>query len=49
MGTMILDEIDDFSRFDDPDQVLAYVALLPSAYQSVQLTSSYVQMEKRGS
>ena len=42
-------EIGDFSRFDGPDQILAYAGLSPSTYQSGQLTSSYAHMEKRGS
>lgn len=42
-------EIGDFSRFDNPDQILAYASLSPSTYQSGQLISSYARMEKRGS
>lgn len=49
MGSMILAEIGDFSRFDSPDKILAYAGLSPSTYQSGQLTSSYSHMEKRGS
>lgn len=49
MGAMILAEIGDFSRFDNPDQVLAYAGLSPTTYQSGQMTSSYAHMEKRGS
>ncbi len=49
MGAMILAEIGDFSRFDNPDQILAYAGLSPSTYQSGQLTSRYAHMEKRGS
>ena len=49
MGAMILAEIGDFSRFDNPDQILAYAGLSPSTYQSGHLTSSYAHMEKRGS
>jgi len=49
MGAMILAEIGDFSRFDNPDQILAYVGLSPTTYQSGQMTSSYAHMEKRGS
>ena len=49
MGAMILAEIGDFSRFDNPDQILAYAGLAPSTYQSGQLISSYARMEKRGS
>ncbi len=49
MGAMILAEIGDFTRFDSPDQVLAYAGLSPSTYQSGQLTASHSRMEKRGS
>ena len=49
MGAMILAEIGDFSRFDNPDQILAYAGLSPSTYQSGQMTSTYAHMEKRGS
>lgn len=49
MGAMILAEIGDFARFSNADQVLAYAGLSPSTYQSGQLISSYVRMEKRGS
>lgn len=49
MGTMIIAEIGDFSRFDSPDKILAYAGLSPSTYQSEQLDSSYSHMKKRGS
>ncbi len=49
MGSMIVSEIGDISRFSSPDQLLAYAGLSPSTYQSGQLTSSYSRMEKRGS
>lgn len=49
MGTMIIAEIGDFSRFDSPDKILAYAGLSPSTYQSGQLVGSYSHMEKRGS
>jgi len=49
MGAMILAELGDVSRFDNPDQILAYAGLSPTTYQSGQLTSSYAHMEKRGS
>lgn len=49
MGAIILAEIGDFTRFDSPDQVLAYAGLSPSTYQSGQLTASHSRMEKRGS
>ena len=49
MGAMIIAEIGDFSRFDSADQILAYAGLSPSTYQSGQMTSSPLRMEKRGS
>lgn len=49
MGAMILAELGDISRFNSPDQILAYAGMSPSTYQSGQLTSSYAHMEKRGS
>ncbi len=49
MGAMILAEIGEFSRFNSPDQILAYAGLSPSTYQSGKLTNAYPHMEKRGS
>lgn len=49
MGAMIIAEIGDFDRFDNPDKLLAYAGLSPSKYESGQLQSSYAHMEKRGS
>lgn len=49
MGAMIIAEIGDFSRFDSPDQILAYAGLSPSTSQSGQKVSAYSHMEKRGS
>ena len=49
MGAMILAEIGDFTRFNSPDQILAYAGLSPSTYQSGKLTNAYPHMEKRGS
>ena len=49
MAAMILAEVGDFSNFDSPDKILAYAGLLPSTYQSGQLTNCYAHMEKRGS
>jgi transposase len=49
MGAMILAEIGDFSRFDDPDKILAYAGLSPSTYQSGLFYSNSSRMEKRGS
>ena len=49
MGAMILAEIGDFSAFSSADKVLAYAGCSPTTYQSGQLTSTHVKMEKRGS
>ena len=49
MGSLILGEIGDFNRFDNPDKLLAYAGLSPSTYQSGQLDNCYARMEKRGS
>lgn len=51
MGAVFLAEIGDFSRFDSPDEILAYAGMSPSTYQSGQLSLSgaYSHMEKRGS
>lgn len=49
MGTMVLAEIGNFSRFYLPDKILAYAGTSTSTYQSGQLESSYSHMEKRGS
>ena len=49
MGTMIIAEIGDFSRFDLPDKILAYAGMSPSTCQSGQLNNCYSHIEKRGS
>ena len=49
MGSMIIAEIGDFSRFSSPDKILAFAGLSPSTYQSGQMTNCYSHMEKRGS
>lgn len=49
IGSMIVSEIGDFSRFDSPDKILAYAGCSPTTYQSGQLYSSHATMEKRGS
>ena len=49
IGSMIVSEIGDFSRFDSPDKILAYAGCSPTTYQSGQLYSSHSTMEKRGS
>lgn len=45
----ILAEIGDFSNFETPDKILAFVGMSPSTYQSGKLTNCYAHMEKRGS
>lgn len=49
IGSMIVSEIGDFSRFESPDKILAYAGCSPTTYQSGQLYSSHAAMEKRGS
>ena len=49
LGAIIIAEIGDFSRFDNPDKILAFAGCSPSTYQSGQLYSSHAKMEKRGS
>ena len=49
LGAMIVAEIGDFSRFENPDKILAFAGCSPSTYQSGQLYSSHAKMEKRGS
>jgi len=49
IGSMIVSEIGDFSRFDSPDKILAFAGCSPTTYQSGQLYSSHSTMEKRGS
>ena len=49
LGAMIIAEIGDFSRFENPDKILAFAGCSPTTYQSGQLYSSHAKMEKRGS
>ena len=49
LGAVIVSEVGDFSRFDNPDKILAYAGCSPTAYQSGQLYSSHAVMEKRDS
>ena len=49
IGAVIVSEIGDFSRFDNPDKMLAFAGCSPTTYQSGQLYSSHAKMEKRGS
>lgn len=45
----IIGEIEDFSRFETPDQLLAFAGLAPTTYQSGTFVSTHAKMEKRGS
>ncbi len=49
IGSIIVSEIGDFSRFGSPDKILAFAGCSPTTYQSGQLYSSHAKMEKRGS
>ena len=49
LGAVIVSEVGDFSRFDNPDKLLAFAGCSPSTYQSGQIYSSHAKMEKRGS
>ena len=49
LGSVIVSEVGDFSRFDNPDKLLAFAGCSPSTYQSGQLYSTHAKMEKRGS
>ena len=49
IGAIIIAEIGDFSRFENPDKILAFAGCSPSTYQSGQIYSSHAKMEKRGS
>jgi len=49
MAAIIIAETENFTNFDNPDQVLAYAGMEPSVYQSGQLTSTHAKMVKRGS
>lgn len=49
MGAMIIAKIGDFSRFDSPNKILAYVGISPSTYQSGNMENCHSHIEKRGS
>lgn len=49
LGAVIVSEVGDFSRFDNPDKLLAFAGCSPSTYQSGQIYSTHAKMEKRGS
>ena len=47
MASLILGEIGDINKFDNPDKLLAFSGMSPSIYQSGQLDNCYPKMEKR--
>ena len=49
LGSTIIAEIGDFSRFENADKILAYAGCSPTTYQSGALYSTHAKMEKRGS
>lgn len=49
MGSMIIAEIGDFSKFETAEKILAYAGLEPSIHQSGNLVSNHASMVKRGS
>ena len=49
LGAVIVSEVGDFSRFDNPDKLLAFAGCSPTTYQSGQIYSTHAKMEKRGS
>lgn len=48
-GGMIIGEIGDIHRFENPCKLLAYAGLDPSVYQSGKFNASHTRMSKRGS
>lgn len=49
LGAMIISEIGDISRFDNPNKLLAFAGLEPSVYQSGKFSPTSGSMVKRGS
>ncbi len=49
IGSMIIAEIGDFSKFETAEKILAYAGLEPSIHQSGNLVSNHASMVKRGS
>ena len=49
LGSMILSEIGDVNRFDNPGQILAFAGLEPGIHQSGTFDGSKMKMVKRGS
>lgn len=49
LGSIILSEIGNIERFDNPSKLLAFAGLEPSTYQSGSYTATKTSMVKRGS
>ena len=49
LGSVILSEIGDISRFDSPDKLAAYAGIDPTIKQSGQFEGNQNKMSKRGS
>ena len=49
LAATIIGEIGDFTRFDNPDKILALAGMSPTTYQSGKYVSGHSKMEKRGS
>ena len=49
LAASIIGEIGDFSRFSNPDKILAMAGMSPTTYQSGKYVSGRARMEKRGS
>ena len=49
LGSIILAEIGDISRFENADKLLAFAGMSPSTYQSGTYESNHARIEKRGS
>ncbi len=48
-GAMILGEIPDIDRFDEPDKLVAYAGVDPTVYRTGQFEGDRMHMSKRGS
>lgn len=49
LAAMIISEVGNIVRFNNPDKLVAYAGISPSLYQSGQYTAPNARMEKRGS
>ena len=49
LATSIIGEIGDFSRFSNPEKILAFAGMVSTVYSSGKYVSSHSKMDKRGS